>query len=161
LPSEGAATVCTAIALAVGELPVTLAGGLADRVHTRGGEAEVRFLWRAVPALLPVWWDGRLQVVRWGNRDRRERALPPTGWTWRATVEAGRWSALAPERADVPATYGFANGVWYRVRQGMRGLLVRDRGGLPTVYLICEPATRYYKVMTRAEWMPTLIDEVI
>jgi hypothetical protein len=114
-----------------------------------------------VPALLPVWWDGRLQIIRWGNRDRRERKLPPTGWTWRATVEAGRWSALSPELVDVPATYGFANGVWFRVRQGMRGLLVRDRGGVPAVYLVCEPATRYYRVMTRAEWMPTLIDEVI
>ncbi|HET6574530.1 MAG TPA: hypothetical protein VFG68_13060 [Fimbriiglobus sp.] len=152
---------CTAIALAVGELPVTLAEGLADRVHTRGGESEVRFHWRAVPALLAVWWDGRLQIIRWGNRDRRERKLPPTGWTWRATVEAGRWAHMSPEPVDVPATYGFANGVWFRVQQGMRGLLVRDRGGVPAVYLVCEPATRYYKVMTRAEWMPTLIGEVI
>ena len=152
---------CTAIALAVSELPVALAEGLADRVHDRGGETEVRFLWRAVPALLTVWWGGRLRVVRWGNRDRRERKLPPTGWTWRATVEAGRWSALEPEPVGIPATYGLMNGVWFRVRQGVRGLLVRDRGGHPAVYLICEPATRYYRVMTRSDWMPVLVGEVI
>jgi hypothetical protein len=152
---------CVGVALAASELPVTLAEGLADRVHDRGGEKEVRFLWRAVPALLPVWWDGRLRVVRWGNRDRSERKLPPTGWTWRATVEAGRWSSLEPEPVDVPATHGLMNGVWYRVKQGMRGLLVRDRGGQPTVYLVCEPASRYYRVMTRSDWMPVLVGEVI
>jgi hypothetical protein len=44
---------------------------------------------------------------------------------------------------------------------GGAGLLVRTRAGEPVVYVICEPSTRYYRVMTRAEWMPVLIDEVI
>jgi hypothetical protein len=43
----------------------------------------------------------------------------------------------------------------------MRGLLVRDQEGTPLVFMVCEPATRYYRVMTRSEWMPALIDEVI
>jgi hypothetical protein len=92
---------CTAIALASSELPLSLveSADLAARVHDRGGEKEVRFYWRAVPALLPVWWNGKLQVVRWGNRDRAERKLPPTGWTWHETVEDGKWSALAPSRS--------------------------------------------------------------
>ena len=154
---------CVAIALTASDLPVDLLAAdlLAGRVHDRGGETEVRFYFRARPSLLPVWWDGRLHVVRWGNRDRAERGLPPTGWTWQATVEAGRWAALAPEPVDVPATYGYAGGVWFRVKQGVRGLLVRARAGDPVVYLICAPATRYYRVMTRAEWMPVLIGEVI
>jgi hypothetical protein len=29
------------------------------------------------------------------------------------------------------------------------------------VFLVTEPATRYYRVMTRAEWMPALVGEVI
>jgi hypothetical protein len=33
--------------------------------------------------------------------------------------------------------------------------------GGPAVYMICEPATRYYRVMTRSAWMPALIGEVI
>lgn len=103
--------------------------GLSARVHDRGGEKDVRFYWRAVPTLLPVWWDSRLQAVRWGNRDRNERKLPPTGMTWRETVEAGRWSALTSEPVNVPATYAIINGVWYMVSQGVRGLLVRTRGG--------------------------------
>ena len=154
---------CTAIALPVSDLPVELMEeyGLSARVHDRGGEKEVRFDWRSVPAVLPVWWDGRLQVVTWGNKDRAERKLPPTGWTWRDTVEAGTWSALEPEPVEVPAAYALMNGVWYMVKQGVRGLLVRTRTGEPVVFLMCEPSTRYYQIMTRSEWMPVLIGEVI
>jgi hypothetical protein len=154
---------CVAIALAYSELPVSLIAefGLEDRVHERGGEKEVRFYWQASPALLPVWCHGRLQIVRWGNKDRAERKLPPTGWTWKETVESGRWTELEPEPVVVPATFGFMNGVWFKVKQGMRGLLVRDRTGNPVVFLLSEPATRYYQVMTRADWMPVLVGEVI
>ena len=154
---------CTAVALTLSELPLTLIDdhNLANRVHDRGGEREVRFYFQAAPTLLPVWWNGRLHVVRWGNRDRAERKLPPTGWTWEETVKEGKWSALAPEPVLVPASYGFANGVWYKVKQGMEGLLVRDLTGAPVVYLLCRRATRYYGVMTRSEWMPCLVGEVI
>jgi hypothetical protein len=37
-------------------------------------------------------------------------------------------------------------------------LLVKDE---PAVYVLCEPATRYYRVMTRSERMPVLIGERI
>jgi hypothetical protein len=51
---------CVAISLPLSELPVELVeqAGLSARVHDRGGEKEVRFYWRAVPALLAVWWGG-------------------------------------------------------------------------------------------------------
>ncbi|VTR98864.1 Uncharacterized protein OS=Isosphaera pallida (strain ATCC 43644 / DSM 9630 / IS1B) GN=Isop_1313 PE=4 SV=1 [Gemmata massiliana] len=48
-----------------------------------------------------------------------------------------------------------------KIKQGMRGLLVHDRKGAPVVFLICQPATRYYRVMTRSEWMTALVGEVI
>jgi hypothetical protein len=108
-----------------------------------------------------VWWNGALRVVRWGNRDRAERKLPPTGWTWRESVEAGKWSALGPEPVDIPCTYALMNGVWFRVKEGMQGLVVHTRAGEPVVFPVCEPSTRYYQVMTRSDWMPSLIDEVI
>lgn len=154
---------CTAVAVDAGDLPVATLDHplLGRRIHDRGGGREVRFYWRAHPALLPVWLDGRLQVVRWGNRDRSDRTLPPTGWTWRETVEAGRWREMAPEEVDIPACFGFANGVWFKVKQGMKGIAVRDRAGDPVVFMVCEPSTRYYRVMTRCEWMPVLIGEII
>jgi len=154
---------CTAIALPQSELPVELVerADLSARVHDRDGRREVRFDWRACPALLPVWWCGRLHVVRWGNRDRVEWRLPPTGWTWKASVEDGKWAALGPDLVQIPAAFAYANGVWFKVKQGLRGLVVRTRAGEPVVYMICEPATRYYRVMTRDAWMPVLIGEVI
>jgi hypothetical protein len=154
---------CTAIALTMSELPVALLdeAKLESRIHARGGEKEVRFDWQAVPTVLPVWWNGRLRIVRWGNRDRLEKKLPPTGWTWKDTVETGWWSALAPEPVDVLASCGFMNGVWFRVKQGMKGLLVHDQRDKPVVFMLCEPATRYFEIMTRSRWMPCLIDEVI
>src|SRR5262249_22951014 len=103
---------CVAIALAYSELPLSFIEehGLDKRVHDRGGEKEVRFYWQAAPALLPVWWDGQLRIVRWGNRDRAKCKLPPTGWTWQETIEEGKWFALAPEPVVIPATYGLMNG---------------------------------------------------
>src|SRR5262245_26457649 len=95
-----------------------------------------------------------------GQAGPRRAEAPRDGWTWRETLEEGKWRELAPEPVDIPATYSLMNGVWFRVRQGVRGLLVHT-GGEPVVFPICEPATRYYRVMTRAEWLPTLIGEVI
>jgi hypothetical protein len=154
---------CTSIALTISELPLSLIeeAELEKRIYDRGGEKEVRFYWEAIPTVLPVWWNGGLHIVPWGNKDRNECKLPATGWTWLETIEEGKWSSLAPEPVVIPATYGFADGVWYRVKQGMRGLVVLDRAGKPVVFMLCQPATRYYRVMTRAVWMPVLIDEVI
>jgi hypothetical protein len=150
---------CVGVALASSELPLSLIEkyGLEERTYDRGGEKEVRFYWSASPTLLPVWWNGRPHVVRWGNKDRAERKLPPTGWTWQETVESGRWSELSPEEVVIPATYGLSNGVWFRIKQGIRGLLVHDRKGAPVVFMVCQSATRYYRVTCRAEWMPVFI----
>jgi hypothetical protein len=151
------------VALALSELPTELieAHGLSRRVYDRGGEPEVQFLHRDRERLLPVWLDGRLQVVRWGNRRGESRALPCTGWTWQATVEEGKWADLGAELVVIPATMGVDRGVWFRVREGVRGLAVRDEAGTARVYVVCEPASHYYQVMTRSEWMPVLVGERI
>ncbi len=62
---------------------------------------------------------------------------------------------------DIPATLGFERGVWFRVRQGIRGLLVPDEQGVAVAYMVCEPASHYYRVMTRSDRMPVLIEERI
>jgi hypothetical protein len=36
-------------------------------------------------------------------------------------------------------------------------VLVRDGGGCPHVYMLTEPASHYYNVMTRSDRMPVLI----
>ena len=153
---------CTGIALIQSEISVASFEefALARRVHCRGGEPEVRFFWQAELPLLPIWHEGRMHIVRWGNRDRQSR-LPATGWTWQSTVENGGWNALQPVLVTISANFGFEKGVWFRIREGVRGVLVRDEQERPRVFMICEPSTRYYRVMTRSDRMPELIDETI
>jgi hypothetical protein len=153
----------TGIALAYSELPLELMEryDLERRVHDRGGEREVRFLWRHQEKVLPVWHEGQLQIVRWGCRRGDSKFLPCTGWTWQATIEDGRWAAWEAVPVDIPATTALENGIWYRVRQGIRGVLVHDEQEEPVVFMVCEPASHYYEVMTRSRRMPVLIGERI
>lgn len=151
-------------ALALCELPVELMAGhgLARRVFDRGGEREVQFLFADAERLLPVWRNGRLEVLRWGNRRGESLCLPCTAWTQMDTVQAGGWGERGVESVVIPATMGLDKGVWYRIRQGIHGLVVFDEHSCPRVYVICEPASHYYQVMTRgSRWMPALIDERI
>src|SRR5947199_2030571 len=123
---------CVGITLAWSELPTELIGrhGLHRRVHDRGGEKEVQFLYRDRRPRLPVRRDGRLQVVRWGNGRGQSRLLPRTGWTWRESVQEGFWHGLDAIPVDIPARLGLERGVWYCIRQGIRGLLVPDERGI-------------------------------
>jgi hypothetical protein len=52
-------------------------------------------------------------------------------------------------------------GVWFHIREGVRGVVVRDEQGRPAVYILCEPSSHYYEVMTRSPWMPVLVGELI
>ena len=94
-------------------------------------------------------------------RRGESRTLPRTGWPKLATAEAGLWAGWGAEAVDVPASLALDNGVWYAVRQGVWGMLVRDEREEPRVFVICEPASHCYQVMTRSSWMPVLIGERI
>src|SRR5260370_22488332 len=149
------------VALSWNSLPLELLEqrDLQRRVHERGGEREIQFLFRDRVGILPVWHEGQLRLVTWGTRRGQSRYLPCTGWTWLATVESGMWVNYGAQMIDIPATMGLENGVWYQIREGIRGLLVTDEAGVDRVYMICEPSTYYYRVMTRSDWMPVLINE--
>ena len=154
---------CTGIACALGEMPLYLLEGhqLEDRIFKRGGEQEVRFLFRSAVRLLPVWHEGKLRIAPWGRRRGETRVLPVTGWTWQESLENGRWSSFDPELVHIPATMGLENGIWFRIRQGIQGVLVHDEAKNPVVYMLCEKASHYYKTMTRSDRMPVLIGERI
>jgi hypothetical protein len=154
---------CAGIALAYSEIPLDLieAYQLQSRVHDRGGEKEIRFLYRDRSPCLPVVHDGQLTVVRWGNSGGQSPSLPRTGWTWQSKVEEGGWSHWDAVQVVIPATAGVENGVWFRIKQGIRGLRVPDGQAEPVVYMVCEKASHYFQVMTRSERMPVLIGERI
>ena len=65
-----------------------------------------------MPRLLPVWHEGQLRLVRWGTRRDESQILPPTGWTWQASVESGGWGAAELHPVVIPATLAIENGIW-------------------------------------------------
>ena len=87
--------------------------------------------------------------------------MPLTGWTWRESLDNGLWAGYQVEPAEIPASMGLENGVWFRIRQGIRGLLVHDEEDIPVVFMLCEQASHYYQTMTRSARMPVLIGERI
>jgi hypothetical protein len=136
--------------------------GLARRLYERGGEPEFQFLFRDRRPCLPIWRDGCLQIVRWGNGRGQSRGLPRTGWTWHETIRAGGWRHTNAIAVDIPANYGLEQrGVWYLIETGIRGLLVPDERGIAVVYMICEPSSHYYRIMTGSDRMPLLINQRI
>jgi hypothetical protein len=152
------------VALTLSGLPLELIArhGLGRRIYERGGEREVQFLFADAERLLPVWRDGRLDVLRWGNRRGESSRLPSTAWTQTDTVEEGGWGECGVEPVVIPARMGLDKGVWYGISQCIRGLVVHDERGVSRVYVVCEPASHYYRVMTRgSDWMPMLIGERI
>jgi hypothetical protein len=145
-------------------MPTELIGraGLGRRLHMRGDRPEYRFYFRDRDPKLPIWRDGRMQVVRWGNGRGQSRYLPRTGWTWRETIEQGGWRHTTAIPVVIPASYGLeGRGVWYLIHEGIRGLLVPDERGAAVVYVVCEPSSHYYRVMTGSPRMPVLIDQRI
>jgi hypothetical protein len=153
----------TAVALPRSALPLRLIDHhrLDALAYERGGEMELQFHFAVAVSVLPVRHEGQLRVVRWGCRRGESRVLPLGGWTRLTTLESGYWSQSGAEAVEVPAALGLDGGVWYSIRQGVRGVLVADEGGAERVYLVCEPASHYYGVMTRSVWMPVLIGERI
>jgi hypothetical protein len=126
-------------------------------LHKRGECEELWFDFaeRVQTVLLPVICDGQLLIRQWGNRSGAGK-LPKTGWCKQESLTAGKWRWLEPQPVEIPADFGLEKGIWFGVTQGMRGILVHDH-----VYMLTEPASHYYEVMTRHDRMPVLIDQVI
>ncbi|WP_233578712.1 hypothetical protein [Tautonia sociabilis] len=132
------------------------------RLYRRGDQEEYRFLFRDRSPCLPIWRDGQLQIARWGNGRGQSRILPRTGWTWQQTIRDGGWRGSGAIPVEIPASFGLERrGVWYLIETGIRGLLVPDERGWAVCYMICEPASHYYKTMTGSDRMPVLIDQRI
>jgi len=150
------------IALALSEIPLELMKQerLARCVYQRGGEFEVQFLLSEPNRVLPVWLNGRLQILRWGNRRDQSRVLPCTAWSRLSTLEEGGWGERA-ETVIIPASLVLDGKVWFWIREGIRGVIAEDERRQTVVYPLLEPATHYYQIMTRSDWAPSLINEVI
>jgi hypothetical protein len=74
----------------------------------------------------------------------------------------GGWRQMTSIPADIPASYGLeGQSVWFLIEASIRGMLVPGERGHAVCYMICEPASHYYKIMTSSDQMPVLIDQRI
>lgn len=127
-------------------------------IRSEGAEREIRFLYRDRVPLIPAWHGNEFTVCSWGSQNRRSR-LPRTGCVAKAIIES--WREVNPVPVEIPAAFGLERGFWYLIRQGVRGVLVHDEWEQPHVYILTQPASHYYEVMTRSKTMPVLIGEQI
>jgi hypothetical protein len=154
---------CFGIALPIDALPEELVREHQHRVAIREPNAsrELQFTFRDPVAELPAWHGNQLRIYLWGNRDDAASRLPRTGWCRQESLEAGRWQHMRPEPVDIPAALGLEKGVWFLISEGIRGVLVRDERGRPHVYMLTQPASHYYQIMTRHDRMPVLLGQQI
>ncbi|HTQ39797.1 MAG TPA: hypothetical protein VMJ32_12280 [Pirellulales bacterium] len=149
---------CLGVAVPIHEIPETLIvqHRLADRIAQRdpGAGREIQFLWRHRQPVLAVNLDNQLRIVKWGNRGGGP--LPAGGWCHREWIEAGLWQELRPQPAIIAAALAIDRGIWTLANEGIKGVVVRDR-----VYMLTEPATHYYRIMTRSNRMPVLVGQTI
>lgn len=154
---------CTGIALPLSELPASLLGTptVTARVYLREGREEVQFHWWQTPTVLPVRWEGQLQFLPWGSKQRRGSTLPLGGWVSEEGILAGMFAGASPEPVVIPAVLGQHAGTWFLISEGVRGFVVFDRTG-PVVYMLTRPATNYYRNMTEQQpMMPVFVNQVI
>jgi hypothetical protein len=129
-------------------------------VYYREGRREVQFHWWQTPTLLPVQWQGRLELLRWGSKGRRA-VLPFGPWVSEDQLAAGVFAAARPEPVVVPALLACDNEAWVVLNVGVRGVVVRDRSG-PVVYLVVKPAGNYYRNLSGQQpVMPVFVNQVI
>ena len=150
---------CTAIALATSDLPVDLVHRhrLAERIYAREGREEFQFHWWQVPTVLPVRWNGKLELLPWGSKSRRG-PLPYGGWVAEDHAPA---IFSSPEPAVIPANLGFQKGTWFLILEGIKGVVIETRHG-PVVYMLTEAASNYYRNMTeQSAAMPVFVNQII
>ncbi len=134
--------------------------GLRNQITRRCDDAadEVHFLWRARTPLLPAWHQGEFHLFQWGNKDRRNK-LPLSECIAVESLEEGAWNHC--QKVEILANYGFDNHVWYHIVGGFQGILIHDTNGNAHLYLLTQPASHYYEVMTRSKRMPIFIGQGI
>jgi hypothetical protein len=152
---------CTGIAITLSEVPAPLVEEMPERLYTRAGKQELQFHWWKTPTVLPVRWDGSLQLLQWGCKSRRS-PLPYGGWIDREQLEAGLIAPARPEEVVISANLGFHKGTWFLVDEGICGVVLPDVPGGPVVYMLTAPASNYYRNMTgQSATMPVFVNQII
>jgi hypothetical protein len=70
-------------------------------------------------------------------------------------------ASLGAEEVVIPAARGLDGGIWFAVKEGVRGLVVTNEKGEKRVYVFCGAASNYYAVMTKEDLMPCLAGNTV
>ena len=120
---------------------------------------EVRIHFAHQKAYLPILYNGQNQLVLWGNKTNLN--IPRTGFCKIESFQNGKWLWLHPVPVHIIASSALMNGVWFQVKEGIQGLLLKNSPGPAHCYILTQPATHYFKTMTGAERMPVLINQIL
>lgn len=155
---------CTAITIAWRDVPAKLIQKhhLEERMIQRSetAEKEILFMQRHRRPLLPIFYQGELHILPWGNRQRNIHV--PLAWSCEvATLESGTWSMYGPEPAEILANFGLERGTWFQIKEGIKGLIIHDQQEQPYVYMLLQPSSHYYQVMTGYNKEPVFLGEQI
>jgi hypothetical protein len=151
---------CVAVAVAKTEVPDQVVQANLKRIAEREGVPELRFSFRDPLPELPIEQNGQFLLHEWGNRSG-EGKLPKTGWCRSESLEAGKWRWLNPEEVVIRANFGLEKGRWFHIDEGIRAIVVNDETNRPHIYMLTQPASHYYKGMTRHDRMPVFLGEGI
>ena len=66
-----------------------------------------------------------------------------------------------PETVEILANFGLERGVWFQIREGIQGAIIHDQHEQPCVYMLLQPASHYYQVMTGYHREPVFLGEQI
>ena len=108
---------------------------------------------------LAIEYRGQNYLVLWGGG--YNSGLPETGFCKIESFKKGKWSYLKPKKVLILASTACTNGIWYQVRLGIEGLLVKDKNKNPRVFVFTQSSTHYFKTMTGAERMPILRGQIL
>ena len=148
---------CTCVAVPIHEIPLAMIRQyhLASRIACRapGAAQEIQFRYLHPRRLLPVYIDGQLRILEWGCRIG---TLPRNGWCNYEWIESGLWQPMQPEPAIIVAALALDRGLWFQVKEGIKCVVIHNH-----VYMLTEPATRYYQVMTCSNRMPIFIGQTV
>lgn len=155
---------CTGITVGRHAVPEKLIKkyNLEERLIQRSEQAEkeILFMQRHRFPLLPVFYQGEVHIMPWGNHDR-EKNVPVAWWGELSTLQSGAWSHFSPEPAEILGSFGLERGVWFQIPQGIKGVVIHDQRQRPYVYMLLQPASHYYEVMTGYQREPVFIGEQI
>lgn len=77
------------------------------------------------------------------------------------SLVSGYLCHIQSKPVEIIANRALVNGIWFQIKKGIRGILILDGKGSKRVLILTEPSTHYFKIMTRADRMPVLIDQLI